>query len=58
MIPIINHLIVGLTPAKEQQDWQHGEEEEEEGGVSDEEVYEKMDEMAAKDGAKDGAGLD
>ena len=55
MIPIINHLIVGLTPAKEQQDWH---EEEEEGGVSDEEVYEKMDEMAAKDGAKDGAGLD
>lgn len=46
----------GLTAAKDQQDWQHEESEEgEEGGVSDEEAYEKIDEKATPDA---GAGLD
>lgn len=48
--------LLGLTAAKDQQDWQHEESEEgEEGGVSDEEAYEKIDEKATPDA---GAGLD
>ena len=36
---------VGLTPAKEQKDWKNDEAEEEGDDGSDEDAYEKLDEM-------------